>query len=112
LARFAYAPTWAPAHYRYTAFTVGLDTLTLRLEDRSTGRVIEYSALDLRQPAAACRQGASTAARLMGTTVYTTPSSAWRCVHPAGGSVFKLSAGGTGQARSTLMHVVASAKPL
>lgn len=114
----AYAPTRAPANWRYLAYRWDAPhrTLTIRLHDRhyarsNARRTATFTAAPFAGSLASCAAGRQKTIQYAGNRVYWDGSIAWRCVRGANGSV-KLAVAGAALPDVGLALIVSSAKRL
>lgn len=114
----AYAPTRAPASYRYLSYgwSGTRHVLTVRLHDRhyaasNARRTVTFTAARFAGPLAACAAGKQKTIQYDGNRVYWNGTTAWRCVAGTTGNV-RLAATGPALPDVALALVVSSGKRL
>jgi hypothetical protein len=114
----AYAPTRAPANYRYLSHTwnAGAKRLTLRLHDKhyaasNARHTVVFTATPFAGALSACSAGKQKTLQYAGNKVYWNGTLAWRCVRGTHGNV-KLAATGPALPDVGLALVVSSARRL
>jgi hypothetical protein len=114
----AYAPTRAPANYRYLSYTwnAAAKRLTIRLHDKhyaasNAKRTAVFTATPFAGALSACSAGKQKTIQYAGNKVYWDGTVAWRCVQGTRGNV-KLAATGASLPDVGLALVVSSAKRL
>jgi hypothetical protein len=114
----AYAPTRAPANYRYLSYgwDAGERQLTIRLHDRhyavsNDRHTVAFTAERFGRPLAACAAGKTKTIQYDGNKVYWDGTTAWRCVAGPKGNV-RLSATGPSLPDVALALVVSSGRRL
>jgi hypothetical protein len=114
----AYAPTRAPANYRYLSYTwnAAAKRLTIRLHDRhyaasNAKHTAVFTAAPFAGALSACSAGKQRTIQYAGNKVYWDGVVAWRCVRGTHGNV-RLAATGAALPDVGLALVVSSAKRL